>query len=87
MNTDIQHNHGSGNWVAFLFGAIFNLIVTITYRGLIEYAIYSLVGSVIAGAVWLFYKKIGDRLGLGTKKENPLDKLIDKPNQNGHAKD
>ena len=85
MNTDIQHNHGSGNWVALLFGAIFNLIVSITYQGLIEYGIYSLVGSVIAGAVWLFYKKLADRMGLGSKKENPLDKLIDKQNQNNHA--
>jgi hypothetical protein len=79
-----QTQHGSGNWVAFLFGAIFNMIVSISYQGLTEYALYSLVGSMIAGGVWLVYKIIADRLGVNGKKEKDLlDKLIDKQKQNG----
>jgi len=82
MNTT-QTQHGHGNWVAFLLGAIFNMIVSISYSGLTEYAVYSVVGSTIAGGIWLVYKVIADRLGLnGGGKKELLDKLIDKDGQN-----
>ncbi len=80
MNTTQTH-HGSGNWVVFLTGAIFNMIVSISYEGLIEYALYSVIGSTIAGGIWLLYKKLGEKLGAGSKKD-PIDKLIDKQEQN-----
>jgi len=80
MNTT-QTQHGHGNWVAFLLGAFINMVVTISYAGLIEYAVYSLVGSSIAGGIWLIYKIIADRLGLNGGKKELLDKLIDKEGQ------
>lgn len=71
MNTEIQQNNtGSGNWVAFLFGAILNLIVSIDYMSHVDYAIHML----IAGLVWLLFKKLGE-LKIGKSRKNSLKRL------------
>lgn len=45
MNTEINQNNGSGNWIAFLFGTVFNLLATITFDNVLETAVLSLIGG------------------------------------------
>jgi hypothetical protein len=75
MNTtDIQtNNSGSGNWIVFLFGAVFNLIVTIDYQSHIDYAIHMLV----AGLVWLLFKKLGE-MKISPRKKSNVKRLLKK---------
>lgn len=58
MNTEIHQHHGSGNWIAFLFGAVFNLLANANLRFLLDYALQAVVG----GIVCLAFKIIGDIL-------------------------
>jgi len=60
MNTELQH--GSGNGVVFLIAAVFNMLLTMSYGALAEYAMYALVGNVIGGLIWLLFKKLADRM-------------------------
>ena len=56
MNAEINQNHGSGNWIAFLFGAAFNLLGNVKLLFLLDYAMQAVVGGIIC----LAFKIIGD---------------------------
>lgn len=58
MNAEINQNHGSGNWIAFLFGAAFNLLGNVKLLFILEYALQAVVGGIIC----LAFKIIGDVL-------------------------
>ena len=59
MNTtEINQNHGSGNWIAFVFGAAFNLLSNVKLLFLLDYAVQAIVGGIIC----LAFKIIGDIL-------------------------
>lgn len=58
MNTEINQNHGSGNWIAFLFGAAFNLLGNVNLLFLLDYALQAIVGGIIC----LAFKILGDVL-------------------------
>lgn len=56
MNAELNQHHGSGNWIAFLFGAVFNLLGNVNLLFLLDYAMQAVVGGVIC----LVFKIIGD---------------------------
>lgn len=59
---------GSGNVIAFLFGAIFNILANTDAASLTDYAIKAVVG----GFIWLLFKIVGDYINqkyIITKKE------------------
>ncbi|HEY9008084.1 MAG TPA: hypothetical protein VIM75_18210 [Ohtaekwangia sp.] len=59
MNTTTTPNHNAGgNWFAFLFGAIFNLMARIDLSFLMEYILQAVAGGIIC----LAFKIIGDIL-------------------------
>lgn len=58
MNAEINQNHGPGNWIAFLFGAAFNLLANVKLLFLLDYALQAVVGGIIC----LAFKVIGDIL-------------------------
>lgn len=58
MNTAINQDHGSGNWIAFLFGAAFNLLSNVNLLFLLDYALQAVVGGIIC----LAFKILGDVL-------------------------
>ena len=56
MNTELNQNHGTGNGIAFLFGAIFNLLANVNLSFFLDYALQAIVGGIIC----LAFKIIGD---------------------------
>ena len=60
MTTEVNQNHGSGggNWIAFVFGAAFNLLGNVKLLFLLEYAEQAILGGIIC----LAFKIIGDIL-------------------------
>jgi hypothetical protein len=58
MNTEINQNDGMGNGIAFLFGAIFNLLANVNLSFFLDYALQAIVGGIIC----LAFKIIGDIL-------------------------
>lgn len=58
MNAEVNQNHGSGNWIAFLFGAAFNLLSNVNLIFLVDYAMQAVVGGIIC----LAFKILGDIL-------------------------
>ncbi len=56
---EINQNHGSGsNWIAFVFGAVFNLLGNVNLTFLLDYALQAVVGGIIC----LAFKVLGDVL-------------------------
>jgi hypothetical protein len=56
---EINQNHGSGgNWIAFVFGAVFNLLGNVNLTFLLDYALQAVVGGIIC----LAFKILGDVL-------------------------
>lgn len=56
---EVNQNHGSGgNWIAFVFGAVFNLLGNVNLAFLIDYALQAVVGGIIC----LAFKVLGDVL-------------------------
>ncbi len=56
---EINQNHGSGsNWIAFVFGAVFNLLGNVNLMFLLDYALQAVVGGIIC----LAFKVLGDVL-------------------------
>jgi|GEM_PF-1444693 len=56
---EVNQNHGSGsNWIAFMFGAVFNLLGNVNLAFLIDYALQAVVGGIIC----LAFKVLGDIL-------------------------
>jgi hypothetical protein len=56
---EINQNHGSGgNWIAFVFGAVFNLLGNVKLTFLLDYALQAVVGGIIC----LAFKILGDVL-------------------------
>jgi hypothetical protein len=58
MNAEVNQNHGSGNWIAFLFGAVFNLMANVNLAFMLGYVSQAIVG----GFICLLFKIIGDVL-------------------------
>ncbi|HMV08147.1 MAG TPA: hypothetical protein PK325_01030 [Cyclobacteriaceae bacterium] len=58
METQINHSNGSGNWIAFLFGAMFNILANFNLWHVIDYAAQAITG----GLVCLLFKILGDFL-------------------------
>jgi hypothetical protein len=63
MNTQVHQHQPTGlpggqvsNTVAFLFGAIFNILANTDYASLIDYALKAVIG----GVIWLLFKILGD---------------------------
>lgn len=56
---EINQNHGGGsNWIAFVFGAVFNLLGNVNLIFLLDYALQAVVGGIIC----LAFKVLGDVL-------------------------
>ena len=56
---EINQNHGAGgNWIAFVFGAVFNLLGNVNLMFLLDYALQAVVGGIIC----LAFKVLGDVL-------------------------
>jgi hypothetical protein len=56
---EVNQNHGSGsNWIAFVFGAVFNLLGNVNLAFLIDYALQAVMGGIIC----LAFKILGDVL-------------------------
>ncbi|HEY8937484.1 MAG TPA: hypothetical protein VIM65_19800 [Cyclobacteriaceae bacterium] len=55
MNSTTEAN-GSGNWIAFVFGAVFNVLGSIDLTFLLDYIMQALLGGIIC----LMFKVIGD---------------------------
>ena len=56
---EINQNHGAGgNWIAFVFGAVFNLLGNVNLTFLLDYALQAVVGGIIC----LAFKVLGDVL-------------------------
>lgn len=54
---EVNQNHGSGgNWIAFVFGAVFNLLANVKLTWLLDYALQAVVGGIIC----LAFKVLGD---------------------------
>lgn len=58
METQINHSNGSGNWIAFLFGVMFNFLAKFDLHHAIDYAAQAIIG----GLVCLVFKILGDFL-------------------------
>lgn len=56
MNTTTTQTSGSGNWIAFLFGAMFNVLANVNLSFLVDYILQAIVGGIIC----LAFKIIGD---------------------------
>ena len=56
MNTTTTQTNGSGNWIAFLFGAMFNVLANVNLSFLVDYILQAVVGGIIC----LAFKIIGD---------------------------
>ncbi|MBT1704070.1 hypothetical protein [Chryseosolibacter indicus] len=56
METQINHSNGAGNWIAFLFGVMFNFLVKFDLHHAIDYAAQAITG----GLVCLVFKILGD---------------------------
>jgi hypothetical protein len=57
---EVNQNHGGseGNWIAFVFGAVFNLLSNVKLTFLLDYALQAVVGGIIC----LAFKILGDIL-------------------------
>jgi hypothetical protein len=59
MNTEIDRDHRrAGNWIAFLVGAIFNVMASIDFNRLLEYVLIALIG----GLTWLLFQILANRI-------------------------
>lgn len=72
MNTEITNILGNR---VFLIAAIFNMLLTMSYGELAEYALYALVGNSIGALIWFLFKILADRLGIGTKGKRIISKI------------
>jgi hypothetical protein len=73
MNTATPTNHsaGGGNWIAFLFGAAFNLMARIDLSFMMDYILQAVVGGIIC----LGFKIVGDILSpLWLKQKQKVQK-------------
>ncbi len=74
MDTQLSNSNGSGNWIVFLFGAMFTTVANSVESNAINYAGHAIVG----GVIFLAFKMLGDfltplLLRLGTKFKRWLD--------------
>lgn len=73
MNTELNQNHGSGNWIAFLFGAAFNVLANANFISLFDYVFQAIIGGIIC----LAFKIIGDILSpLWEKYKSKVKEII-----------
>lgn len=54
----------AGNWLAFLFGATFNVVAELAPRFLLDYALQAIVGGIIC----LCFKLLGDYIASHNKR-------------------
>lgn len=70
MNT-AQSNYGSGNTVAFLFGAVFNLLANADFSSLTDYS----VKAVIGGVIMMLFKILSDYISKKLFSKKKREKL------------
>jgi hypothetical protein len=59
MNAEVnQTQHGSGKGIAFLVGAIFNVMASINFNRVLEHALIALIG----GIIWLLFQILANRI-------------------------
>jgi hypothetical protein len=73
MQTEIHQGAGQDNKIAFLVGAVFNMLVSVNVGNLLERALTALIG----GLIWLMYQVIANRLankkpGTSKKKKSKV---------------
>ncbi|MEO5980005.1 MAG: hypothetical protein ABIS36_23260 [Chryseolinea sp.] len=78
MQINYHPNHGGGNWIAFLFGAVFNVAANVVDPGPASYLVHAIAG----GLICLMFKIIGDLFtplvrGMGQRLTRWLDSMID----------
>ncbi|MEJ1237920.1 hypothetical protein WBG78_07325 [Chryseolinea sp. T2] len=72
------HSHDSaGNWIAFLFGATFNIVTHVIDSGPASYLVHAIAGGIIC----LIFKMIGDLFApvvrrLGVRFSQWLESLV-----------
>lgn len=72
MNTTTSPNSAGGNWFAFLFGAVFNLMARIDLSLIGEYILQAIAGGIIC----LVFKVLGDILSpLWLKQKERVSKF------------
>lgn len=70
--TTTQTNHGAGNWIAFLFGAVFNILASADLGYMLQYTLQAVIG----GIVCLLFKILGDVLSpLWKKHKNKIERI------------
>jgi hypothetical protein len=73
--TDMNQHGGSSNWLVFLFGAVYNLLLTMNHDEIADFTLRSIIGA----AVLLCFKLLGDWISRGglrdlTRKRKDLDR-------------
>ena len=56
MHSNHSFNDSAGNWIAFLFGATFNIVTHMLDSGPTSYLVHAIAGGIIC----LLFKLIGD---------------------------
>ena len=78
MHSNHSFHDSAGNWIAFLFGATFNIVTHIIDSGPASYIIHAIAGGIIC----LMFKLIGDLftpmvLRIGRRLSQWLENKID----------
>ena len=61
METQINHNNGSGNWITtFLFGVIFSFISHFDLNALIDHIIQGVGSGIASGIICLLIAALGE---------------------------
>lgn len=69
MNAEVNETqHGSGKGIAFLVGAIFNVMASINFNQLLEHALIALIG----GVIWLLFQIVANRILKGGEPKRKL---------------
>jgi hypothetical protein len=84
MNTT-QSNYGSGNTVAFLFGAVFNLLANTDFSSLTDYSVKAVIGGIIMMLFKLLSDYISKKLFSKKKRENFKERLRSRKIRKGNS--
>lgn len=82
MNTT-QGNYGSGNTVAFLFGAVFNLLANTDFSSLTDYSVKAVIGGVFMMLFKLLSDYISKKLFSKKKREKLKDRINSRKSKKG----
>lgn len=78
MQNNFHIHDSAGNWIAFLFGATFNVVTHAIDSGPLSYVVHAIAGGIIC----LMFKMIGDLFtplvrALGARLSRWLESKID----------